>query len=137
MNQKLIDRFMAKTQRQGQCLRWTAAHGPTGYGRFGLNGVNEVAHRAAWKIFVGPIPYGKEIDHVKDRGCVFRDCVDVTHLEVVTRRMNNERKTNSISEFPCGHLRSPENTSKGRMGKDGLPWAGECMECDRLRHRKG
>ena len=71
-----------------RCLRWQGPHHSQGYGL--LSG-NEYAHRVAWEREVGPIPDGDQIDHVKARGCVYRDCVAVEHLEPVTQAENLRR----------------------------------------------
>lgn len=46
------------------------------------------AHRVAYEVFIGPIPVGLTIDHVWNRGCRFRHCVNPLHLEPVTHREN-------------------------------------------------
>lgn len=47
-----------------------------------------LVHRFAYTLFVGPIPPGHTIDHVKARGCRFNDCSNPAHLEAVTMRTN-------------------------------------------------
>ena len=72
-----------------------------GYARWG----NVYAHRAAYELFVGPIPSGYEIDHL----CRVRDCVNPDHLEAVTRRENLLRGDTfaathaAKTECPRGH----------------------------------
>jgi hypothetical protein len=46
------------------------------------------AHIAAWERANGPVPPGKELDHL----CRRRHCVAVHHLEPVDRRENERRK---------------------------------------------
>ena len=53
------------------CWRYTRRHDRDGYGRIG----DEGAHRAVYRLLVGPIPAGKVLDHVKARGCTWNDCV--------------------------------------------------------------
>lgn len=69
------------------CLRWQGTHHSQGYGLCGSG----YAHRVAWEREVGPIPNGLQVDHVKARGCVYRDCVAVEHLEPVTQAENIRR----------------------------------------------
>lgn len=70
------------------CLRWSGPHHSQGYG---LVSGDQYAHRVAWEREVGPIPDGHQIDHVRARGCVHRDCVEVGHLEAVTQAENIRR----------------------------------------------
>lgn len=69
----------------GPCWLWTASvHKRSGYGQFRLNGRTRKAHQVSYEIGVGPIPEGKEPDHL----CSVRPCVNWHHLEAVTRRTN-------------------------------------------------
>lgn len=70
----------------GGCWLWTAAQDGRGYGVF-----EGPAHRFAYKLLVGPIPAGLHIDHVYDRGCRHKNCVNPDHLEAVTQAENNRR----------------------------------------------
>lgn len=83
-------------------------------------------HVWAYELLVGPVPEGMELDHTChwiDENCVdmghdcpHRRCVNPSHLEPVTRRVNvlrsrswasrNARKTHC----PQGHEYTPENT---------------------------
>jgi hypothetical protein len=76
------------------CRRWTGAHSSRGsYGTIWRNGTCEYVHRAAYKAFHGEVPEGSlghesdsiEVHHV----CGVRDCVEPSHLELVTRRQHN------------------------------------------------
>lgn len=69
------------------CWRSHAPHNKDGYAKVG----GESAHRIAYRECVGPIPAGLVIDHVKARGCVWRDCVNPAHLEAVTIAVNTLR----------------------------------------------
>lgn len=89
-------RFWAKVNKTpGGCWLWTGpAHG--GYGRFKANGMTRPAHVWAYEHFVGSIPDGLEIDHVKANGCANRHCVNYEdHLEPVTPRENVLRSRNT------------------------------------------
>lgn len=74
---------------QSGCLRWQGTHTSTGYGKFRHTSV----HRFVWEQFNGPIPEGMEIDHVRARGCIHRDCIEISHLEVVTHKENTARRS--------------------------------------------
>lgn len=74
------------------CLIWTGCWTSSRYGILYINKIARVAHRAAWCMFNGPIPAGLDLDHK----CRTRPCVNVTHLEPVTHRVNILR-----GEGPC------------------------------------
>ena len=82
-------RFMAKvdTTAPGGCWLWTAHRNADGYGVFRFDGQMGGAHRFAYRLLVGPVPEGMELDHL----CRVRHCVNPDHLEVVTHAENVRR----------------------------------------------
>jgi hypothetical protein len=120
------------------CLRWTGAHTPKGYGHIVLGGKRVAVHRAAYERHHGPIPAGWEVDHVRSAGCIHRDCIEPTHLEAVTHAENVARQVATITHCPSGHEYTPENTIAGRNGR-GYP-SRQCRECKnawRRTHKRG
>lgn len=94
----LAERFWAKVDQDGPvppdrpdlgpCWLWTAAQDTHGYGVIGILGTAvDKAHRVAYRLLVGPIPDGLELDHL----CRVRHCVRPTHLEPVTHAENMRR----------------------------------------------
>ncbi|OAA28239.1 HNH endonuclease [Frankia sp. EI5c] len=82
-------RFAAKVSRiPGGCWVWTGTVNSDGYGTFHVDGRRVLAHRWVWEQAYGPIPDGFELDHVWSRGCRRRDCVRLSHLQLVTHREN-------------------------------------------------
>jgi hypothetical protein len=100
----------------GDCLRWRGTIGRAGYGQYGKPATR--IHRLVWELFVGPIAAGMTLDHVYDRGCRFRDCIRITHLEEVSWGENARRGQvirGRINQTHCkrGHEFTPDNTIWG------------------------
>lgn len=66
----------AKENENG-CWIWQKST-KLGYGITFLNGRHEQAHRASWKVFVGEIESGKQINHK----CHVRNCINPSHLYI-------------------------------------------------------
>lgn len=91
-----VERFQEKTKtsitsshRGVPCIEWTASINAGGYGVFRpiSSASSQLAHRWAYERWVGPIPHDQEIDHL----CRNRCCVNVLHLDAVTRTENMHR----------------------------------------------
>lgn len=81
---------------EGGCWLWTASLTHNGYGKFWVDGAVVRAHRWIYEQLVGPIPDGLHLDHVHERGCRSRRCVNPAHLEPVTNEENQRRKQPSL-----------------------------------------
>lgn len=70
------------------CWFWMAGNNGHGYGRTTFRGIDDYAHRVSYSVFVGPIPSGYDVDHL----CFVTLCINPSHLEAVTRAVNNQRR---------------------------------------------
>lgn len=94
------------------CWMWTAYRNPDGYGQFRVGGRTVYAHRFAYELMVGPIPDGLQIDHL----CRVRACVNPSHMEPVTPKMNTRRGE-------TGAVRGAQQRAKTHCPQ-GHPYAG-------------
>lgn len=93
MDARAYGRFMSQVEIRDLfgCWIWTGAINENGYGIMNFGG-NKYVHRLMYEYWTGePIPPGHEVDHVRERGCVRRDCVNPSHLECVTKAENVRR----------------------------------------------
>lgn len=104
---------------QTGCLRWQGPKHRHGYGKFKQTFI----HRFVWEQSNGPIPKGMEIDHVRARGCIHKDCFEVSHLELVTHTENVSRRSvediqalgkiqANKTHCPYGHEYTDRNTMR-------------------------
>lgn len=123
VKERLLDKV-----REGEsgCWVFEGYINPGGYGAMlDGDGRTRTAHRISYEIFVGPIPEGRQLDHVchtldKDcpggRSCPHRRCVNPAHLEPVTQRENKLRGVSfsavNAAKTHCAndHEYTPENT---------------------------
>lgn len=127
----VLERFWAKTQLEGDCLVWTGALAPNGYGKFSRGFAPDArrynAHRFAYVATHGQTDL--ELDHL----CRNRACVNPDHLEPVTR-MENVRRAMSPT-CPQGHPYTADNTILER-GRPGQNPSRRCRTCRRERQSR-
>lgn len=108
---RAVSRYGSTVDKESGCWRWNGNVDPvSGYARFASK---EYAHRQAYIEAYGPIPEGLCIDHVWDRGCRHRDCVNPEHLEAVSNVVNIQRghaKRTPVTECLRGHEFTEKNT---------------------------
>lgn len=137
----IADRFWEKVDKcgpipanrtdLGPCWLWLRYRMKNGYGLFRkttqATDSQFLSHRVAYELSVGPIPDGLIIDHL----CRNRACVNPSHLEPVTHRVNNLRGETIAAKFagtthcPAGHPYDEANTYRDGRGR-------RCRECHRV-----
>ncbi|MEU5834492.1 HNH endonuclease [Streptomyces diacarni] len=133
----LLPRLWARTEVDPQtgCYRWTGGKqgGPGTYGQINHKGRTRPVHVAAYEELTGQqVPDGHHVDHVAARGCRYRDCWNIAHLEPVTPRENVLRGTSPAAlnarktHCPQGHEYTPENTRLADGSR-------VCRTCERAR----
>ncbi len=131
-----LERFESKyiPEPNSGCWLWTGYLDHDGYGQFtayaiGRRAVQIRAHRWSYEHFRAPIPEGLQIDHC----CRVRCCVNPSHLEPVTCKVNVHRgkglAVQNIKKTHCpkGHPYDESNTL--HQGKE---TARRCRICRRV-----
>lgn len=96
----LHNRFWSKTQKNGDCIEWSAHRSSKGYGEFYFNGHTRRAHRISWIITNGEIPEGMLVCH----RCDNPPCVNPEHLFL------GSPKVNMVDRVHKGHY--PKNSPR-------------------------
>lgn len=87
-----LERFNKCIKKVGKCLFWQKHLDKDGYGIFYFRKKNRRAHRVAYYITFGDIPKGMVIDHI----CRHRNCVEISHLRLITAKQNTLENSNSV-----------------------------------------
>jgi HNH endonuclease len=133
----LEQRLLSKVNARNYHWLWTGAKNNRGYGTIGIseNGVarHEYAHRVSYTLFVGPIPEGKELDHLPF--CRIPACICPWHLEPVTHQVNCLRGFSP----PAMHARKMHCVNGHELSGDNL-WIDSrnsrvCLTCKRSREK--
>lgn len=130
----LHERFWSKVDIKDyeQCWEWKGARSKTGsvyYGFIGIAGKNALVHRVSYQMRFGFIPDGLILDHL----CRNTLCVNPSHLEAVTFRVNTLRgfSPTSINAAKTHCIKGHEFTTENTYLKRGEynPKERACREC--------
>ena len=90
LTEKDLKRLWSKVVKgpgENDCWGWTDVLSKDGYAYLGVDGRKGgkfLVHRLLYELMIGPIPEGKELDHL----CRNRWCVRPDHQEPVTRQVH-------------------------------------------------
>lgn len=140
-DQRLPERFWDKVMPEPNtgCWLWIAGRSKSGYGTFKFGKRTQRAHRVSYIALIGEVPDGLELDHVRARGCLGKECVNPGHLEPVTHRENMLRGKGFASDHAnrthCkrGHAFDSSNT-KLYKAKSGSTLR-LCRACIKLKNK--
>ncbi len=116
------------------CLLWTGTINHEGYGKVWVPALKlrRFAHRIAYELAYGPIPGGRQLDHL----CRVRPCINPEHLEAVTPRVNALRSESIAAKNAVkthcdrGHELAGDNVrTKSNGGR-------QCWTCQQARSRE-
>lgn len=98
------------TAGQPDCMEWGGFVNENGYGMTSLLMGERAVHRIAYTLAHGPIPSKLEPDHL----CRNRRCMNYTHLELVTRKVNSWRGAKSkLTLDLASEIRASSETDRG------------------------
>lgn len=147
LRKSLAERFWAKVDKSGPipehrpdlgpCWIWLGSFRGK-YGRCfvrldpGRKTVKSDAHRVSYELNVGPIPEGKELDHL----CRNRGCCNYAHVEPVTRAVNLQRSPLiGRTRKPVTHCDNGHPLAGGNVIVEKKTGYRRCREC-RLKYQR-
>jgi hypothetical protein len=106
------------------CWNWRRSL-TVGYGRIRVAGRLDLCHRVTYRLWVGDLIDGMQIDHL----CFNRACCNPAHLEQVTPIVNQHRSSPPQTHCHKGHEFTPANCAPRKDGRH------DCKACRAERQR--
>ena len=118
------------------CWLWQGSIYPNGYAQVSWKNKSQIAHRITYILLIGEYDRTLCLDHL----CRCRCCVNPSHLEPVTLKVNIQRgntgkERKAKTHCPQGHPYNEENTHLYRGSRYCKTCGKECGE--RRRRKKG
>lgn len=131
-----VERFWRKVNKTEACWLWTGAL-CQGYGVFhegsGRGNTHQTrAHLYAYRLLVGPIPEGLQLDHL----CRVRSCCNPDHLEPVSRYENLARGVGTIIAVNSAKTHCPRGHEYDRTYYWAQGVKRGCSTCDRAKWQR-
>ena len=125
---RTLTKYWVKVKKTDTCWLWIGAR-CLGYGVIRVGTKQVKAHRVFYEHLIGAVPTGLQLDHL----CRVKNCVNPSHLEPVTPRVNTLRGVGPTAQNAkreqClnGHPFLGENLYLAPDGERG------CRACKKLR----
>lgn len=123
MENRIVERVIIDNEG---CWMWQGSKFRLGYAQITFDKRVQSAHRISYKMFIGGIPDGLELDHL----CSKRACVNPGHLEPVTHAENARRASERQLSCKHGHPYTIENTYFNKQG------GRSCKACNMISRKK-
>lgn len=91
-------KFWERVSKSESCWNWTAGLSAAGYGVMRYGKTDQLAHRISYRLSIGPIGEGLQIDHM----CHNRACVNPKHLRVATDGLNKQNRSGATRSSKSG-----------------------------------
>lgn len=118
------------------CWLWQRAiNARTGYAQVYVPGdrTPRLAHRVYYERYVGPIPHGMAVDHVRARGCAHAHCVNPAHLEAVSQQENIHRsRVTKLTQADVDRIRASSRSNSQIAAEYGI----DPSQVSRIRTRR-
>jgi hypothetical protein len=124
MTPREVENFWKRvTVRADGCWDWNGALTHKGYAALRYEGNTRVAHRFSYRLLVGPIPDGLQLDHL----CRNRSCTNLGHLEPVDNWENQRRSPLTLGGRAIRSQTCPQGHScEAERKSDGSRWCRTC-----------